>query len=131
MGKYDLRGFRYKEIIEESKKFNLTEKREYFNLVLKEWKTNRPRLDPNGELVPSFEERIKEELKELDFLQESGKKDWNGTKGEFAEFVNTHYLQNQSEYPNLKAAAKKLFNDYYFKWNDWDEEKCYNYVKTK
>ena len=54
MGKYNLRGFKYKEIIEEGKKFNLADKREYFNKVLKEWKVNRPRLDPNGELGSEF-----------------------------------------------------------------------------
>lgn len=131
MEKYDLKGFKYKDIIEESKKFNLADKREYFNLVLKEWKVNRPRLDPNGELVPSFEERIEVEIKDLDFLESTGKKDWNGSKGDFANFVNDEYYANPKKYANLKDATKKLFSQYYFQWDNWDVEQCYENVKKK
>jgi hypothetical protein len=131
MEKYDLKGFNYKEIIEESKIFNLADRREYFNLILKEWKLNPPRLDPNGELDPSFEDRINEELRELNFLESTGKKDWNGSKGDFANFVNDEYYSNQKKYASLKDATKQLFAQYYFQWKDWDVEQCYENVKKK
>lgn len=59
------------------------------------------------------------------------KKIWNGTKGEFASYVNDYYLDNQSKYNSLRDASNYLFEKYRFKWSDWTKEMCYDYVKKK
>ena len=102
--------------------------------MLAEWNSNRPRLDPNGSLFPIFENRIKMEIEKRELIieeQENKKIAWTGTKGEFAAFVNDTYLSNKKKYTSLRDASYKLFNEYKFKWNDWNKEKCYNYVRKR
>ena len=133
--KFNLRGWIYDDIIEECNSYDEINKQIiYLKYVLTEWNTNRPRLDPNGTLFPIFENRIKMEIEKREIIkeeQENKKIEWAGTKGEFAAFVNDTYLSNKGKYNSVRDTAFLLFNDYKFKWKDWDKEKCYNYVRKK
>lgn len=66
---YDLKGFVYEEIIKECNRYNLVKRQiDYLSYVWLQWKNNRPRLDPNGEIHPPFEERINNEIKHREQL---------------------------------------------------------------
>ena len=59
----DVRGFLYEEVINECDKYKTEiDQVEYLKNVLIEWKNNKPRLDPNGDMIPRFGERIETEI---------------------------------------------------------------------
>jgi hypothetical protein len=68
---FDVRGFLYEEVINECDKYKTVEDQiEYLQYVMTEWKFNRPRLDPNGDITPRFGERIETEIeKKKDILK--------------------------------------------------------------
>lgn len=120
MKAFDLRGFIYEEILEESEKLKSDElKLEYFSYVLREWILNPPRLDPNGEMKPSFEERIKEIIRDLELKLNNGlltkesktkqpKKEndekiwWKGTEPMLIYFFELLYSSNLVDYSQNK-----------------------------
>lgn len=60
----------------------------------------------------------------------SKRKEWNGTKSEFAEFVNKEYLDHKGKYPSLSAASEQLYNQYKFPYYpDWTKQNCYDLVR--
>ncbi|KAF0146142.1 MAG: hypothetical protein FD143_3347 [Ignavibacteria bacterium] len=60
---FDVRGFLYEEVINECDKYKTVEEQiEYLKYVLKEFKINPPRLDPNGEVKPNFKEKMEIEI---------------------------------------------------------------------
>lgn len=64
---YDLRGFVYEDILEECKKFdNIKERLDYLYHIKNEWITKPPELDPNGELHPTFPEKIDLDIHKLE-----------------------------------------------------------------
>lgn len=58
-----------------------------------------------------------------------GKNGWEGTKSEFAVFVNKEYLNNQKKYKSKRDASNKLFEKYEFSDKNWTKEKCYGMVR--
>lgn len=63
MEKFKLRGFLFDDVIEECTKITDYHKQIlYLKYVLKEWINNGPRLDPNGDMLPRFPERIANEI---------------------------------------------------------------------
>ena len=60
---------------------------------------------------------------------ESEKKSWNGTKTEFARFVQEIYEKNRGNYKSLKKASEVIFNEYIFEDKKWTKEKCYDLVR--
>lgn len=60
---FDVRGFLYKDVLEECSNYKAVEEQiDYLRYVLREYQINPPRLDPNGEIKPSFKERIEIEI---------------------------------------------------------------------
>jgi hypothetical protein len=57
--KFDVKGFDYNLVMKECEsKKTIDEQLRYLRYLLMEWRLNPPRLDPNGEIVPSFEKRL-------------------------------------------------------------------------
>lgn len=112
MKTFNLHGFLYQRITEELECFKTDEERlVYSSFVLKEWILNPPRLDPNGELKPSFEERIKVIIRDLELKLNKGvltkgsntkqpKKEndekiwWKGTENQLIYFIELLFKNN-------------------------------------
>jgi DNA-directed RNA polymerase subunit RPC12/RpoP len=70
---YDLKNFVYDGIIKECNEYALIKRQiDYLSYVLLQWKNNPPRLDPNGEITPTFEERINNEILFRTILLDNG-----------------------------------------------------------
>lgn len=60
---YDIMGFRLFAVMEICNNLKTVEEQtEYLNYVLREYLLNPPQLDPNGEIKPTFKERIEIEI---------------------------------------------------------------------
>jgi hypothetical protein len=74
---YDLKNFVYDGIIKECNEYALIKRQiDYLSYVLLQWKNNPPRLDPNGEITPTFEERINNEILFRMTLVNNGARIW-------------------------------------------------------
>jgi hypothetical protein len=62
MKDFNLHGFDLELIMKESKEKEIEESIDYLKYVLHKWEMNPPRLDPNGTLIPPFEERVQKEI---------------------------------------------------------------------
>jgi len=111
------------------------ERKKYFKDVLFLKKHNKILIDHSLYAPYNFDREIKREIKLLDNGNDELKKDWKGTKGEFATFVNDVYLEDQKtkqkEYLSLRDASNKLYDEHNFRWKDWTKEQCYDIVKKK
>lgn len=59
----DVKEFKYEDVIQHCNAIeDMEDQIKYLHCVLHEWKNNRPELDPNGGMVPNFEERIKNDI---------------------------------------------------------------------
>lgn len=70
---YDVRGFKFEDIMEESKKFvAVMEKIKYLKYVKKEWVNDPPELDPNGPWAKPLDVRLENEIEVLEDEIEDG-----------------------------------------------------------
>ncbi|KUG26667.1 hypothetical protein ASZ90_003489 [hydrocarbon metagenome] len=59
----DVKEFKYEDVSQHCSTIeDMEDQIKYLNCVLYEWNNNRPTLDPNGGMVPNFEERIKNDI---------------------------------------------------------------------
>ena len=63
--KFDVKGFDYNLVMRECEsKKTIDEQIKYLRYVLMEWRLNPPRLDPNGEIIPTFEKRLEMQIED-------------------------------------------------------------------
>lgn len=63
MAEYDFKGFYLPELLKECNELQtLIEQIDYLETALEEWEINPPELDLNGEIEPTFEERLEIEI---------------------------------------------------------------------
>lgn len=60
---------------------------------------------------------------------DAGKIVWEGTKSEFAVFVNEEYATNPKKYKSKRDVSNKLFEKYEFSDKNWTKAKCYDIVR--
>ena len=133
MENYNLRGFVYEDILDECKKYDTVEQIRYLEYVLLKWETEEPEVNPNGEMIPSFEEKL---MRRISYLknrineEDENKIQWEGSKSDFAEFVVNEYYKDTKKFGSVRNAAYRTFNKYKFDF-EWNTERCYGMVRKK
>jgi hypothetical protein len=101
-----------------------------YDYMLSDFERNRNRL-------VNYLNKIKEKLifkTRVDELMGEGqdgkrKKEWTGTKSEFARFVNETYEKDKTGFKSRRKAAHELFEEYDFSDKSWTKERCYDLVR--
>jgi hypothetical protein len=60
---------------------------------------------------------------------DKNKKQWAGTKSEFARLISKEYQNHQKYYSSERDATFKIFDKYEFNDKNWTKEKCYGLVR--
>lgn len=123
MKEYDVKGFKYVEVIKHCDEFDDTEEQvKYLNYVLYKWMNDRPELDPNGGMVPNFEERIKRDIEYREkFLDSDGTEKTSNDKIIWAknrqDFAALFDLLIQLGFISYRRKKWEMLCEH-FTWND-------------
>lgn len=106
---YDVRGFKFEDIMEESKKFvAVMEKIKYLKYVKKEWVNDPPEIDPNGPWAKPLDVRLENEIEVLEDEIEDGETE--GTERDSDRMITKIKLPDGKGYADLVRIFEAMKN---------------------